>query len=176
GEEFNVSSPSQLADILFKKLKLSTTGIKKGKTGYSTAARELDKLRGQHKIIDYISQYREITKLKNTYIDTLPSMVDENDRLHTTFNLTIAQTGRLSSTDPNLQNIPVRTDLGKRIREAFIAEKGNVLISADYSQFELRLAAYLADDKDMINLFNKDTDIHTATAAQVYGRSVEDVT
>lgn len=176
GEEFNVSSPSQLADILFKKLKLPTTGIKRGKTGYSTAASELDKLRGQHEIIDLISQYREFTKLKNTYVDTLPKMVDENDRVHTSFNLTIAQTGRLSSTDPNLQNIPVRTDLGKRIREAFIAEKGNVLVSADYSQFELRLAAYLADDKDMIKMFNKDTDIHTATAAQVYGREIEDVT
>lgn len=176
GEEFNVSSPSQLADILFKRLNLPTTGIKRGKTGYSTAASELDKLRGQHEIIDLISQYREVTKLKNTYIDTLPKMVDENDRVHTSFNLTIAQTGRLSSTDPNLQNIPVRTDLGKRIRESFIAEKGNVLISADYSQFELRLAAYLADDKDMIKMFNKDTDIHTATAAQVYGREVEDVT
>lgn len=176
GEEFNVSSPSQLADILFKKLKLPTTGIKRGKTGYSTAASELDKLRGQNEIIDLISQYREFTKLKNTYVDTLPKMVDENDRVHTSFNLTIAQTGRLSSTDPNLQNIPVRTDLGKRIREAFIAEKGNVLVSADYSQFELRLAAYLADDKDMIKMFNKDTDIHTATAAQVYGREIEDVT
>ena len=162
GEEFNVSSPSQLADILFNKLKLPTTGIKKGKTGYSTAASELDKLRGQHEIINLVSQYREVTKLKNTYIDTLPKMVDENDRLHTSFNLTIAQTGRLSSTDPNLQNIPVRTNLGKRIREAFIADKGNVLVSADYSQFELRLAAYLADDKDMIKMFNKDTDIHTA--------------
>lgn len=176
GAEFNVSSPSQLAEVLFKKLNLPTTGIKKGKTGYSTAASELDKLRGQHEIINYISQYREVTKLKNTYIDTLPTMVDEHDRLHTTFNLTIAQTGRLSSTDPNLQNIPVRTDLGKRIREAFIADKGNVLISADYSQFELRLAAYLADDEDMIKMFNKDTDIHTATAAQVYGRDQQDIT
>ncbi len=175
-EEFNVSSPSQLADILFKKLELPTKNIKKGKTGYSTAASELDKLRGQHKIIDLITQYREVTKLKNTYVDTLPTMVDEEGRLHTTFNLTIAQTGRLSSTDPNLQNIPVRTDLGKRIREAFIADKGNVLVSADYSQFELRLAAYLADDKDMIEMFNKDVDIHTATAAQVYGRNPEDVT
>ena len=176
GKEFNVSSPNQLAEVLFNDLKLPTQGIKRGKTGYSTAASELDKLRGRHKVIDFITQYREVTKLKNTYIDTLPQMVDEHDRLHTTFNLTIAQTGRLSSTDPNLQNIPVRTELGKRIREAFIAEEGNVLISADYSQFELRLAAYLASDKDMIAMFNKDTDIHTTTAAQVYGRSVEDVT
>lgn len=176
GTEFNIASPSQLADILFNKLQLPTVGIKKGKTGFSTAASELDKLRGQHKIIDLTTQYREVTKLKNTYIDTLPKMVDEHKRLHTTFNLTIAQTGRLSSTDPNLQNIPVRTDLGRRIREAFVADTGKVLISADYSQFELRLAAYLADDTDMIKLFNKDTDIHTATAAQIYDREVEDVT
>ncbi len=175
-QEFNVSSPGQLADILFVKLALPTQGIKKGKTGYSTAAVELDKLRGQHPIIDLISQYREVTKLKNTYIDTLPKMVDKNSRLHTTFALTIAQTGRLSSNDPNLQNIPVRTELGKRIREAFIADEGNVLVSADYSQFELRLAAFLANDKDMIEMFNKDTDIHTVTAAQVYGREPEDVT
>lgn len=175
-QEFNIGSPSQLADILFIKLKLPTTGIKKGKTGYSTAASELDKLRGQHEIIDLITQYREVAKLKNTYVDTLPKMVDQHNRLHTTFNLTIAQTGRLSSTDPNLQNIPVRTELGKRIREAFVASKGNVLVSADYSQFELRLAAYLADDKDMIEMFNQGTDIHTVTAAQVYGRELEDVT
>lgn len=175
-QEFNISSPGQLADILFNKLQLPTNGIKKGKTAFSTAASELDKLRGQHPIIDLITQYREVTKLKNTYIDTLPKMVDKNSRLHTTFALTIAQTGRLSSNDPNLQNIPVRTELGKRIREAFIAEEGNVLVSADYSQFELRLAAFLADDKEMIDMFNRDTDIHTATAAQVYGREPEDVT
>ncbi len=175
-EEFNISSPSQLAEVLFVKLKLPTKNIKKGKTGYSTAASELDKLRSEHKIIDLISQYREVTKLKNTYVDTLPTMVDAQGRLHTTFNLTVAQTGRLSSNDPNLQNIPVRTELGKRIREAFVAGKGNVFVSADYSQFELRLAAYLADDKDMIAMFNKDVDIHTATAAQVYGREPEDVT
>lgn len=175
-KEFNISSPSQLANILFDDLGLSTDGIKKGKTGYSTAAKELDKLRGQHPIIDLISQYREVTKLKNTYVDTLPTMVDKDSRIHTTFNLTIAQTGRLSSTDPNLQNIPVRTDLGKRIREAFIAEKGNMLVSADYSQFELRLAAYLSDDKELIRQFNEDIDVHQATAALIYGREVEDVT
>jgi DNA polymerase-1 len=175
-KEFNIASPSQLADILFDDLKLPTGGIKKGKTGYSTAAKELDKLRGQHPIIDLISQYREVTKLKNTYVDTLPTMVDKDSRVHTTFNLTIAQTGRLSSTDPNLQNIPVRTDLGKRIREAFVAEKGNMLVSADYSQFELRLAAYLSDDKELIRQFNEDVDVHQATAALIYGREVDDVT
>jgi DNA polymerase-1 len=175
-QEFNIGSPSQLADILFTKLNLPTQGIKRGKTGYSTAASELDKLRGQHPIIDLITQWREVTKLKNTYVDTLPKMVDDHSRVHTTFNLTIAQTGRLSSTDPNLQNIPVRTDLGRRIRTAFVAGKGNKLVSADYSQFELRLAAAMSGDTDMVALFNKDSDIHTVTAAQIAGRSPEDVT
>ncbi|HSX53476.1 MAG TPA: DNA polymerase I [Patescibacteria group bacterium] len=174
--EFNIASPSQLADVLFTKLNLPTAGIKKGKTGYSTAASELDKLRGQHPIIDLITQYREVVKLKNTYIDTLPKQVDENSRLHTTYALTVAQTGRLSSNDPNLQNIPVRTELGKRIRTAFVAAPEHVLIGADYSQFELRLAAYLCDDKELIRQFNEDIDVHTATAAEIYGREPEDVT
>jgi DNA polymerase-1 len=175
-QEFNIGSPSQLADILFDKLKLPTTGIKKGKSGYSTAARQLDKLRGTHPVIDLISQYREVAKLKNTYVDTLPKLVDKRSRLHTTFNLTIAQTGRLSSTDPNLQNIPIRTDLGRHIRTAFVAGKGKRLVSADYSQFELRLAAILAKDDELIDMFNRGADIHSATAAQVYGREQEDVT
>ena len=174
--EFNISSPVQLADVLFNKMQLPSQGIKKGKTGYSTAASELDKLRGSHPVIDLITEYREYTKLKSTYVDTLPTMVDERSRLHTTFALTIAQTGRLSSNDPNLQNIPVRTDLGRRIRTAFIAGEGKVLVSADYSQFELRLAAYLAGDKELVDMFNRDLDVHTATAAQVYGREPEDVT
>lgn len=175
-QEFNIGSPSQLAVILFEKMKLSAGGIKKGKTGYSTAASELDKLRGQHPIIDLITQYREVAKLKNTYVDTLPLMVDKNSRLHTTYALTIAQTGRLSSNDPNLQNIPVRTDLGKRIRTAFVAAPGKKLVSADYSQFELRLAAVLAEDTELIEMFNRGADIHTATAAMVYEREPEDVT
>jgi DNA polymerase-1 len=175
-QEFNIASPGQLADILFEKLKLPTQGIKKGKTSYSTAASELDKLRGIHPIIDLITQYREVAKLKNTYVDTLPKLVDEQSRVHTTFNLTIAQTGRLSSTDPNLQNIPTRTDLGRHIRTAFVAGEGKSLVSADYSQFELRLAAILANDTELIDMFNRGADIHTATAAQVYGRELEDVT
>lgn len=175
-QEFNISSPSQLADILFQKLLLPTQGIKKGKTGYSTAVNELDKLRASHPIIDLITHYREYTKLKSTYVDTLPTMVDDESRLHTTFALTVAQTGRLSSNDPNLQNIPVRTDLGKHIRTAFVAGKGNTLISADYSQFELRLAAYLADDKELMQMFNDGADVHTATAAQVYNRNPDEVT
>ncbi len=174
--EFNIASPTQLAEILFDTLDLPKQGIKKGKTGYSTAASELDKLRGQHPIIDLITQYREVAKLKSTYVDTLPLQVDEHSRVHTTFALTIAQSGRLSSNDPNLQNIPTRTDLGRRVRTAFVAGKGNKLVSADYSQFELRLAAVLADDRELIDMFNNGADVHTATAAQVYGRELEDVT
>ena len=174
--EFNIASPAQLATILFDKLGLPTAGVKKGKTGYSTAASELDKLRVAHPIIDLISQYREVTKLKNTYVDTLPKLVDGHGRVHTTFNLTIAQTGRLSSTDPNLQNIPVRTELGKHIRAACVVGKGRKFVSADYSQFELRLAAAMSGDSEMVSMFNRGADIHLTTAAEVYGRSPEDVT
>ncbi|MCA9335182.1 hypothetical protein KC953_03495, partial [Candidatus Saccharibacteria bacterium] len=151
GHEFNIGSPAQLSEVLFTKLQLPTEGIKKGKTAYSTGQKELDKLRGQHPIIELIERTRELAKLKNTYVDTLPKQVDVNDRVHTTFNQDVAATGRLSSTDPNLQNIPVRTELGRQIRQAFVPEKGNVLVSADYSQFELRLAAALADDKELID-------------------------
>jgi len=176
GYEFNIGSPSQLSEVLFTKLQLPTTGVKKGKTGYSTDQKTLDKLRGQHPIIELIERTRELAKLKNTYVDTLPLVADEHDRIHTTFNQDVAATGRLSSADPNLQNIPVRSDLGRRIREAFVPEKGKVLIGADYSQFELRLAAVLAGDKELINDFNGDVDIHTKTAAQVYGIPMDDVT
>jgi DNA polymerase-1 len=174
--EFNISSPTQLADVLFVKLNLPHDGIKRGKTGYSTAASELEKLRGLHPIVELVGQYREVVKLKNTYVDTLPAQVDENSRLHTTFNLTIAPTGRLSSADPNLQNIPVRTELGRNIRTAFVAEKGNALVSADYSQFEIRLAAALSGDEGMIESFNSDRDIHVETAAAVYSIKPEQVT
>jgi DNA polymerase I len=176
GEEFNIGSPSQLATILFETLSLPTQGIKKGKTGYSTGAHELDKLRPLHPIIDLITEYREYTKLKSTYIDALPKLVDHEGRLHTTYALDVAATGRLSSRDPNLQNIPTRTELGQAIRTAFVPAKGNVFVSADYSQFELRLVAVMAGDKQMVKDFNKDIDIHTATAAQVYGVPIEDVT
>jgi DNA polymerase-1 len=174
--EFNISSPSQLAEILFTKLALPTTGIKKGKTGYSTGQKELDKLRGKHPIIELIERTRELAKLKNTYVDTLPKLADKDGRVHTTFNQDVASTGRLSSTNPNLQNIPVRTDLGRRIREAFVPDKGNVFVSADYSQFELRLAAILASDTELIHDFNGDVDIHTKTASQTYGIALGDVT
>lgn len=176
GKEFNIGSPSQLAGILFETMGLPTQGIKKGKTGYSTGASELDKLRGLSPVIDLITYYREYTKLKSTYIDALPKLTDAEGRLHTTFNLDVAATGRLSSTNPNLQNIPTRTEIGQAIRGAFVPKKGNVFVSADYSQFELRLAAVMADDKQMIDDFNKDIDIHLATAAEVYGVPLEEVT
>lgn len=176
GKQFNINSPAQLADILFTKLNLPTQDIKKTKTGHSTAASELDKLRNKHPIIELITNYREYTKLKNTYIDTLPRQVDGHSRLHTTYNMATAPTGRLSSIDPNLQNIPVRTELGKRIRTAFTAGAGNLLINADYSQQELRIAACLSGDARLIDMFNRDIDVHTATAAEIYGRKTEDVT
>jgi len=176
GYEFNIGSPAQLSEVLFTKLQLSTQGIKKGKTGYSTGQKELDKLRGQHPIIELIEQTRELAKLKNTYVDTLPKLVDSNNRIHTTFNQDVAATGRLSSTEPNLQNIPIRTEKGRQIREAFIAEGDNVLVSADYSQFELRLAGILANDEVLINDFNGDVDIHTKTASEVYGIPMDDIT
>lgn len=176
GYEFNIGSPAQLSEVLFTKLQLPTTGIKRGKTGYSTDQKTLDKLKGQHPIIDLIERTRELAKLKNTYVDALPELADSQGRLHTTFNQDVAATGRLSSTAPNLQNIPIRSELGRTIRTAFVAEPGNVLVSADYSQFELRLAAVLAGDKELIEDFNNDVDIHTKTAAEVYGLPMEEVT
>lgn len=176
GEEFNIASPAQLAEVLFTKLQLPTVGVKKGKTGYSTGQKELDKLRGQHPIIELIEQFRELTKLQNTYVQTLPQQADANGRIHTTFKQDVAATGRLSSTEPNLQNIPIRTELGRKIRDAFVPDEGNVFVSADYSQFELRLAAVLAGDERMINDFNAGTDIHAKTASEVYHVPLDDVT
>jgi DNA polymerase I len=176
GYEFNIGSPTQLSEVLFTKLQLPTAGIKKGKTGYSTGQKELDKLRGQHPIIELIERTRELAKLKNTYVDTLPEQADAHSRLHSDFRQDVAATGRLSSNNPNLQNIPVRTDLGRRIREAFIPEGDNVFVSADYSQFELRLAAVLANDEKLINDFNGDADIHTKTASEAFGVPMDDVT
>ena len=175
GKEFNIGSPTQLATVLFGDLALPTQGVKKGKTGYSTGANELAKLRALHPVIDLITQYREYTKLKSTYIDALPKLADAEGRLHTTFALDVAATGRLSSHDPNLQNIPTRTDLGQAIRTAFRPAEGNVFISADYSQFELRLAAVMAGDQELVEDFNNDVDIHTKTAAEVYGVPLDQV-
>lgn len=176
GYNFNIASPAQLSDMLFIKLQLPTTGIKKGKTGYSTGQKELNKLRGLHPVIELIEQTRELAKLKNTYVDALPKLVDKNYRLHTTFNQDVVSTGRLSSTHPNLQNIPIRSTLGKKIRNAFIADEDNILVSADYSQFELRLAAIMAGDEDLINDFNNNIDIHTKTASDVYKIPMDQVT
>ena len=175
GQEFNIGSPAQLGVILFDKLGLPTAGVKRGKTGYSTGAAELDKLRGLHPIVDLVTQYREYTKLKSTYLDALPKFADAEGKLHTTYDLDVAATGRLSSRDPNLQNIPTRTEIGHAIRSAFVPAPGNVFVSADYSQFELRLMAVMADDKKMIEEFNQDVDIHTATAAEVYGLELDKV-
>ncbi len=176
GRRFNLNSPLQLREVLFHHLKLDSTRVKKTKTGLSTAASELEKMRGEHKIIDLILRYRELAKLKNTYLEALPKMVDKEGRLHTSFNQTATATGRLSSSDPNLQNIPVRTALGRSIRKAFIAEKGKVLIGADYSQIELRVVAHLSKDPNMIKAFLEDQDIHTATASLIYKVPLSKVT
>jgi DNA polymerase-1 len=177
GMDFNIKSTQQLAEVLFEKLELSTAGIGKTKTGISTGADELEKLKDQHPIIKLIMEYREFTKLASTYIDSLPKQVNQKTgRLHTSFNQTIAATGRLSSIEPNLQNIPVRTELGREIRSAFVADRGYKLVSLDYSQIELRLAAHFSADKKMIETFKKGEDIHRATAAAINEVALEAVT
>lgn len=175
GQEFNVASPLQLSKILFETLELPTKGIKKSRTGFSTGQKELDKLRELHPIIAKIEKFREFSKLKNTYIDALPKLADAQNRIHSTFHQDTTTTGRLSSTNPNLQNIPIRTELGRKIRAGFVAEKGKILISADYSQFELRLAAVLADDQKMIADFESGADIHQKTAAEMFKIPLEQV-
>ncbi len=179
GEEFNVNSPAQLGKILFEKLGLSAKSVKKTATGaaLSTAAAELEKLRGAHPIIDLLFAYRELSKLKSTYIDALPELIDKkSNRVHTTFNQAVTATGRLSSSNPNLQNIPTKTELGREIRKAFMAKKGFSLIAADYSQIELRIAAHLSGDKAMIEDFRSGEDIHTRTAEIIWGINHDDVT
>ncbi len=177
GTEFNPASPKQLKEILFGKMAISTAGIGRTKTGLSTAAGELEKLQGQHEIIDLIMEFRELAKLKSTYLDALPELINPRDgRVHTSFNQTVAATGRLSSSDPNLQNIPVRTEIGGQIRRAFVAEEGFKIIKADYSQIELRIAASLANDKKMLKIFTDGGDIHTETAAFIHGLKPEEVT
>ncbi|USN97587.1 MAG: DNA polymerase I [Candidatus Nomurabacteria bacterium] len=177
GKEFNIASPKQLGEVLFQDLGLAPTGVKKKKTGLSTAAGELEKMALLHPIISLIQEYRQITKLKGTYLDPIPKLISEEDgRVHGSFNLNVAATGRLSSADPNMQNIPARTELGREVRSIFEAPKGKTLISADYSQVELRIAAAMSDDKDLIKLFNEDHDIHTATAASLAGIPESEVT
>ncbi|KKU32220.1 MAG: polymerase protein, partial [Candidatus Uhrbacteria bacterium GW2011_GWF2_46_218] len=169
GETFNINSPLQLAEVLFDHLHLPIKGIKKTQTGYSTAAAELEKLWETHEIIPLISEYRELAKLQSTYVEALPRLVKPDGRIHTTYQQAVTATGRLSSSDPNLQNIPIRTDLGKKIREAFEAPRGKRILSADYSQVELRLVAVIAKDKAFISAFKEGADIHTRTAAEVWG-------
>ncbi len=176
GKVFNLNSPIQLSEILFTDLNLSTKGIKKTTRGYSTGAKELDKLKNEHPAIEQIIKYREASKLLNTYITPMPELADKNDRIHTTFTQNVTATGRLSSKDPNLQNIPVRTEEGKRIRTGFIAPEGRKLVSADYSQFELRLAAVLANDQALTSDFNNDVDIHLKTASEAFHIPIDEVT
>lgn len=176
GKEFNVNSPSQLAEILFVDLGLPTKGIKKTKTGYSTAAQELEKLEDEHEIVPLMGEYREIAKLKSTYADSLPLLIAKDGRIHTTYNQTVAATGRLSSVNPNMQNIPIRSELGREIRKAFIAPHGFELLSADYSQIELRLAAVLSQDEPFLKAFKEGADIHRRTAADILGIEEDKVT
>ncbi|HEX5193249.1 MAG TPA: DNA polymerase I [Solirubrobacteraceae bacterium] len=166
GEEFTLGSPRQLEEILFGKLGLSRK--RRGKTGYSTDARVLQAIRSEHEIIPKIERWRELTKLAQTYLDALPLLVDADSRLHTTFNQTAATTGRLSSNNPNLQNIPIRTPLGREIRACFVSAPGNLLVSADYSQVELRLLAHIAGEDVLKEIFRRGEDVHTATACRVF--------
>jgi len=168
GTEFNINSPKQLSVVLFERLKLPV--IKKTKTGYSTNADVLNILAPQHKVVSFILEYRELDKLKNTYIDKLPFLVNSKTRrIHTSFHQTVTSTGRLSSSEPNLQNIPVRTEMGRGIRKAFIAKEGFVLLSADYSQIELRILAHLSQDESLLNAFKNNEDIHAHTASEIFG-------
>jgi DNA polymerase-1 len=176
GQEFNISSPKQLQKILFEKLGLASG--RKTKTGFSTDARSLENLRGEHEIIDSILDYRQVTKLKFTYTDALPNLINpKTGRVHTDFNQTVAATGRLSSLNPNLQNIPIRTEMGKEIRKAFVPrDKNYVLLSADYSQIELRLLAAICKDEALMRAFKSGEDIHRSTAALVFMVDPKDVT
>jgi len=174
GGTFNINSTQQLGRILFDELGLPP--VKKTKTGYSTNAEVLDKLRGQHPIIEEILDYRQLTKLKSTYVDGLSKVIAPDGRIHTSFQNTVTATGRLSSVEPNLQNIPVRTELGAELRKMFVASPGKVLVDADYSQIELRLLACMAGDEAMIGGFNSGEDIHTITASQVFGVAQGEVT
>ena len=173
GEEFMIGSPKQLEEILFKRLGLSRK--RRGKTGYSTDARVLQAIRDEHPVIPKIERWRELTKLAQTYLDAFPQLLGQDGRLHTTFNQTAATTGRLSSNNPNLQNIPIRTELGREIRACFVAEEGNLLVSADYSQVELRLLAHIAGEDVLKEIFRRGEDVHTATACRVFGVSPEQI-
>jgi DNA polymerase-1 len=179
GRTFNLNSTQQLSDVLFGTLHLSPPerGKKTASGHYSTAAGVLEGLSGQHKVVDMILEYRELSKLKSTYVDALPLQIHPQDgRVHTSYSQTTAVTGRLSSSDPNLQNIPTRTDMGRRVRRGFVAAPGNVLLSLDYSQIELRIVAQMAGDEAMLNAFRAGQDIHAATAAAIYNVPLKEVT
>ena len=173
GEEFTLGSPKQLEEMLFGRLGLSRK--RRGKTGYSTDARVLQAIRHEHPVIPKIERWRELTKLAQTYLDALPALIAPDDRIHTTFNQTAATTGRLSSNNPNLQNIPIRTELGREIRACFVAEPGNLLVSADYSQVELRILAHIAGETALEEIFKKGQDVHTATACRVFGVQADQI-
>ncbi len=175
GVDFNINSPKQLGEVLFEKLGLPP--IKKTKTGYSTNADVLEKLQDKHDIIPKISDYRQITKLKSTYVDGLLNIINPlTNRIHSSFNQTVTATGRISSTEPNLQNIPIRLEMGRRLRKVFISDEGHTFIDADYSQIELRVLAHIANDENLIDTFIKDQDIHRRTASEIFGVSMDDVT
>jgi DNA polymerase-1 len=174
GEEFVIGSPQQLGQILFEKLGLSRK--RRGKTGFSTDARVLQAIRHEHPVVPKIERWRELNQLTKTYLDVLPALVDANGRIHTTFDQAVATTGRLSSRDPNMQNVPVRTELGREIRGCFEAEEGNLLVSADYSQVELRVLAHVAGEEVLKDIFKRGEDVHTATASQVFGKPAEELT
>jgi len=174
GESFNINSPKQLGVILFEKLRLPNA--KKTKTGYSTAADVLEKLQDEHPVIPMILEYRQLTKLKSTYADGLAGYIREDGRIHGKFNQTIAATGRISSTDPNLQNIPIRMELGRKIRKVFIPEEDYVFLDADYSQIELRVLAHMSGDEKLINAYKEAKDIHRITASEVFHTPFEEVT
>ncbi len=177
GQEFNIGSPKQLGELLFEKLGLETKGVRRTKTGWSTEAETLEALIDAHPVIAPILEHREISKLKGTYLDALPPLISpRTGRVHTTFNQVVAETGRISSQDPNLQNIPIRSELGQRIRRGFVASPGHVLIAADYSQIELRILAHLSGDPKLSNAFRDKVDVHTETAAEVFDVPRADVT
>ena len=173
--DFNISSPIQMAEVLFEKLKLPTEGLKKTKSGFSTAAMELKKLESKHKIIKPILEYRELSKLLNTYLLPLPKMVDKNSRLHTTYGQDTT-TGRMNSSNPNLQNIPIKGEWGGEIRKAFVASPGMILVAGDYSQIELRVVACMAEDAAMTKSFQSGEDIHARTAAEIFSVEAKKVT
>lgn len=174
GEEFNINSPKQLGVVLFEKLQLPNE--KKTKTGYSTSAEVLDKLAPDHPIVADVLEYRQLSKLKSTYADGLTNFIEQDGKIHTTFNQTITATGRLSSTDPNLQNIPIRIELGKLIRKVFLPEEGHLFVDSDYSQIELRVLAHLSDDEKLIEAFKNGQDIHRSTASLVFDTPFDEVT